>query len=478
MSLQKKTIAGLGWTFSQQFSVQFINFGIQIILARLLSPAEFGLIGMISIFIAVGNSLIDSGMASSLIRTKDADEKDYSTVFWMNLIVSCLIYIILFFTAPFIADFYNQPLLQNIIRIYTISFIIRAFVSVQTTILTKEMKFKTQMFMQIPSIIVGGLVGLLLAYKGFGVWSIVWMNLTQTSLFTAQHWLKTQWYPQFLIDRDRLKQHLGYGYKLTMSGLLDTFFNNIYNVIIGKLFSPVQLGYYTRAQTLQMFPITNIATALNKVTFPMFAKIQDDNDRLRRAYQKLMQQVIFLIAPLMLFLMVIATPLFAVVLTDKWLPAVPYFQILCVTGILYPLHAYNLNILKVKGRSDLFFKLEVYKKIFICIGIPIALYFGIYGLLFFQIIFSVFAFMINTRYSGQMIGYSSADQVKDILPLIINAAIVAIIVWGLNKLYLERLPHIANLVVNTVLFWGLYLISHLKLKNSPMQDLKQIIIKR
>jgi O-antigen/teichoic acid export membrane protein len=480
MSLRKKTVSGLFWTFTQQFSVQLINFIAQIILARILLPAEFGLIGMIAIFISVGNSLMDSGMTSSLIRTHNASQKDFSTVFWINLFASALLYILLFFCAPLIADFYKQPVLTLVIRIYTLTFIIRAFVGVQTTILTKEMNFKLQMSMQIPSVIIGGIAGIMLAYRGYGVWSLVWMNIVQSFLFTIQHWLRTKWHPTFIIDKECLKFHLKFGYKLTLSGLLDTIYNNIYNIIIGKFFSATQLGYYTRAQTLQTFPVTNIATALNKVTYPMFASIQHDNEKLKEAYKKLMQQVIFWIAPLMTCFVLIAEPLFRFVLTDKWLPAVPYFQILCFSGILYPLHAYNLNILNVKGRSDLFLKLEIYKKVFITVGVFCALYFGIYGLLYFQLISSLFAFAVNTTYSGRMIGYPAKEQIKDILPLIGIAFCVAAIIFPLNRFLIisNHLHDLLSMITVGLLYWILYLAINWILKVPAITDFRQLILKR
>lgn len=480
MSLRKKTVSGLFWTFSQQFSVQLINFLAQIILARILLPAEFGLIGMIAIFISIGNSLMDSGMTSSLIRTPNAGQKDFSTVFWINLLASIGVYFMLFFSAPLIADFYKQPILTAIVRVYTITFIIRAFVGVQTTILTKEMNFKLQMYMQIPSVIIGGIIGIALAYRGYGVWSLVWMNLIQSFLFTVQHWMNTKWYPAFLIDKERLGFHLRFGYKLTLSGLLNTIYNNIYNILIGKFFSATQLGYYTRADTLQMFPITNLSRALNKVTYPMFATIQHDNAKLKTAYKKLMQQVIFWVAPLMTYLVIIAEPLFRFVLTEKWLPAVPYFQILCFSGILYPLHAYNLNILNVKGRSDLFFKLELYKKIFITVGIAIALFYGIYGLLLFRLISSLFSFAINTAYSGNMINYAAKEQIKDISPLIGIAFAGGALLFYFNELLIVpyHLHDILRIFIIGTIYWTLYIIITWKLKIPAIADFKQLILRK
>ena len=405
MSLAKKTISGFLWTFGQQVSVQFINFIETIFLARLLLPSEFGLIGMLAIFIAIGNTLIDGGLTSSLIRTENADEKDYSTVFFINLMGSIVIYFILFFTAPFIASFYKQPILTALIRVYTLTFIIRAFSSVQMTKLTKELNFKLQMTIQIPSEILGSALGIILAWSGFGVWSLVWMNVFQATIYSIQLWIRIGWRPEFLFNKELFKHHFGFGYKLTLSGLIDTIYQNLYTLIIGKFFSAAQVGYYTYSMTLRQLPIQNVSGALNKVTYPIFSSIQNDDTRLKRAYKMLMQQVIFWIAPVMILLSIIAEPLFRFLLTEKWLPAVPYFQILCWAGILYPLQAYNLNILKVKGRSDLFLRLEIIKKAYAVIGVFCVIQFGIFALLYFLLAITLVSFVVNTWYSGKLINY-------------------------------------------------------------------------
>lgn len=480
MSLQKKAVSGLIWTFTQQFSVQAINVVIGIVLARILVPSVFGLIGMLTVFIAIGNSLMDSGMTSSLIRTHDASQKDYSTVFFVNLIFSFILYWVLFFCAPLIADFYHQPVLCPIMRLYTVSFFITAFVGVQTTKLTKEMRFKEQMFMQIPSTITGGIVGVFLAYKGYGVWSLVWMNLTQTSLFTLQHWIFSGWAPSLVIDKSRLKYHIHFGYKLTFSGLIDAVYSNIYRIVIGRYFSATDVGYYSQARNLQMLPINNISNALNKVTYPLFASVKNDDVKLKAAYRKLFHQVIFWVAPMMLLAVVIAKPLFLLLLTEKWLPAVPFFQLLCLTGILYPFHTYNLNILNVKGRSDLFLRLEIIKKIFITVGVGISIFYGIYALLYFQIIASVFAFWVNTRYSGKFIDYSGKQQMLEALPAILISGKTAFLVWLVYK-YLFVPAHSSNFVTvaSLVALYVLLYVGFCKLyKVAALKEFVQLIKQR
>ncbi|MBD1396945.1 lipopolysaccharide biosynthesis protein [Pontibacter sp. JH31] len=480
MSLRQKTISGLIWTFSQQFGVQLINFLVSIALARLLMPSEFGLIGMISIFIAIGSSLIDSGLTSSLIRTINPDQRDYSTVFFINLAGSVVIYFILFLAAPLIANFYDQPILESIVRVFTFSFIINAFAGVQSARLTKEMNFKLQMTIQIPSIIVSGIIGVVLAVQGYGVWSLVYMNLSQSFLSTLQLWLRSGWRPSLILDKEKLKHHFKFGYKLTLSGLLDTIYNNAYNLIIGKYFSAAQLGYYTRAQSLKQLPVNNISRALNKVTYPLFASIQNDNLKLRAVYSKIMRQVIFWLAPTMAILFIFALPIFQILFGEKWLPAVPYFQILCFVGVLHPLHSYNLNILKVKGRSDLFLKLEIIKKIYTTIGIACAIPFGIIGLLWWQVISSIVGLIINAWYSGKLINYPLNEQLIDIVPIFSLSIVVGAIIYSFDYFFSSAilLSDIWRIMFFPILYFLFYLGLSYIIKIKSLADFTQLILKK
>lgn len=479
MSLRKQAISGLVWTFGMQFGNQLIGFIVSMILARILLPAEFGLIGMIAIFIAVGKSLLDAGLSQSLIRSQNSDQEDLSTVFFFNLAASFLIYILIYFSAPLIANFYNQPILINIIRIFCITFIISAFSSVQMARLTKIMDFKTQTLIGLPSTIAGGIVGIIMAYMGYGVWSLVWSSLISAFLGSLQLWIYSKWTPSLVFNIEKFKDHFNYGYKLTLSGLLDTIFNNIYLIIIGKFFSPAQVGFYTRAETMKQLPVTNISTALNKVTFPLFASIQDDDVRLKRVYKQLMQMVVFVIAPVLIFLGVLAEPTFRFLFTEKWLPAVPYFQILCVTGILYPIHAYNLNILKVKGRSDLFLRLEVIKKIIVVVTIAFTIKFGIIALLYGQIFTSLVAFFINTHYTGKFINYTTAQQAKDIIPIILLSALSGGVVFLLDQyLKLDNQIDIIRILGGSLIGLLVYLLLAQTFSFNSLNDLKKILIKK
>jgi O-antigen/teichoic acid export membrane protein len=379
MSLRDKAVSGILWSLWQQLSGKLVSFVISVYLARILEPAQFGLIAMLSIFIAIGNSLLDSGLTASLIRTPGVNPRDFSTVFYFNLAGSSILYLLLFISSPLIAQFYHQPLLTNLARVYGLIFILNAFFGVQSTLLIKDMKFRKQTNIQIPAAIGGGILGIILAKQGYGVWSLAWMGLCTSFLSTALHWVYSSWRPALLFDRECFKKHFNFGYKMTVSGLLDTIYQNLYLIIIGKYFSASQLGFYSRADAISQLPIGNISAAINKVTYPMFAEISHDVVQLKMVYKRLMQQVVFWNAPILILLSVIADPLFHLLLTEKWAPAVPYFKLLCIGGIMYPLHAYNLNVLKVMGyiAADLFFiplrnKLKISCP-FYCYQLPLAL---------------------------------------------------------------------------------------------------------
>lgn len=479
MSLRKQAISGMTWTFAQGFSTQGIGFLISVVLARILLPAEFGIIGMIAIFMGIGGALVDSGLASSLIRTPDADQEDFSTVFYFNIIGSIFIYFILYLTAPFIASFFNQPILTNITRVYGISFIINTFSTIQLTRLTQRMDFKTQLKVSVPALIGGGVLGIILAYMGFGVWSLVWMRLFQSLLSSIQLWIVSKWRPSLIFNVVKFKYHFNFGYKLLLSGLLDTIFTNSYTVIIGKLFPPAQLGFYTRANSVIQLPVENISGALNKVTYPLFASIKDDNERLKKVYKQIMQMVTFLIAPILIIMGVLASPLFRFVFTEKWLPAVPYFQILCISGILYPFHVYNLNILNIKGRSDLFLKLEIYKKILLVITVLVSIQFGMYGLLWGIVISSTLALFINTHYSGKFIHYNGFEQIRDVAPILLIALVAGILTLVADKIMFNQgTMDIFRIILGGTIGVLSYLFISVTFKIQSIHDLKTIILKQ
>jgi teichuronic acid exporter len=472
MSLKKQALSGVFYSFIQLFGNQGVGFVISIILARLLVPAEFGLIAMLGIFLSLGGALINSGLSQSLIRSSNTDELDYSTVFYFNLVVSIVIYIIIFLCAPLIADFYNQEILTLIVRVYSITFIINAFGAIQLTRLSKLMDFKTQMKISIPSTLLSGVTGITLAYLGFGVWSLVWSGIIQVFGSTVQLWYWSKWKPLLVFSITKFKHHFYYGMKLMFSGILDLIFTNAYTILIGKFFAPAQVGYYNRADSLQMLPVGNISSLVTKISFPLFSAIQDDNVRLKSVYKRIMQMVIFLVAPTLILMAVLAEPLFRFLFTERWLPAVPYFQILCLNGILYPIHSYNLQILNVKGRSDLFLKLEIAKKVLSVIIITISFQFGIYGLLYGSVLGSVLSFFINTHYSGKFLKYPAWEQTKDIVPIIFTGVLVGAFVLVMDLLLVKyQLIDFFRLAVGSAIGILLYCTGAVLFKLSSLQEL-------
>lgn len=479
MSLKSKTITGFFWSLTQQFSVQASSIIVTILLARILEPSDFGLIGMLAVFMALGNTLIDAGMTSSLIRTKDPDERDYSTVFFMNLAVGVLVYVTIVSFSGIISRFFGQPMLKEIIIIYCLTFLIYPFSAVQKARLTKNMDFRTEMKVSIPSMVIGGIIGLIMAFLGFGVWALVGMNLCQNILISSQFWIYSKWRPSFILDWNIFKKHFGYGSKLTLAGIINSVFSNIYHLIIGKYFPLELLGYYSRADSLKQIPVSNISSTLSKVTFPMFSEIQDDEQKLKVAYRRIMQQVLFWLTPVMALSAVLADPLFRIVLTEKWVPAVPYFQILCFIGLMFPIHSYNLNILKVKGRSDLYLKLEIIKKSLTVFGIFIALPYGIFALLWTQVVLNLIAFGINTFFSGKYIGYNLVNQIRDISPIFFVGGLAAFSAWVTKdwiqgETFLDWTQLIGGGLIGIII----YFLIMWKTQAEPFLDFKRIILKK
>ncbi|MDR2270647.1 MAG: lipopolysaccharide biosynthesis protein [Sphingobacterium sp.] len=468
---------GVVWTFLQQFSIQLINFVVQIVLARILVPSDFGLIAMITIFIAIGQSLSDSGMTSSLIRNNENTEGDYGTVFITNLGVSIIVYCIVYLIAPLVALFYKQEILTQLLRVFGLVFIFSSFYVVQLAKFTKELNFKSQFTYQVPSVVIGAITGIVMAKQGYGVWSLVGLNLAQASSFGLILWIFYKWKPKWNFDKKVFRNHFDYGYKLTLSGLLNTIYLNLYRILIGKKFSPASVGFFTQADSLRLFPVNQLSAVLNKVTFPLFASIQNDDVKLREAYKSALRLVLSLTSAMMLILVLIAEPLFRMVYGDKWLPSVPYFQILCIASIFLPIGTYNLNILKVKGRSDLFLKVEIIKKIIGVVSLIICIPFGITAIVWSLCLTNIFFAYLNGYFSGKFIDYSVIEQLKNSLSIILISTIPYIIIQLIihyNYIALQD-------SISIILQGGMYVLIYLPLVflfNKPlMRDIK-LVLKR
>ena len=434
MSLKQKTVSGLLWSFVDTMAGQGISFIVGIILARLLSPREFGLIGMITVFIAVSQSFINSGFSSALIRKKNCTNTDFSTVFFFNLAAGILFFLILFFSAPAISTFFNEPKLSLILKILGIVLIIDSLTIIQQTILTKRINFKLQAKISIIASTGSGIVSIIMAFYGFGVWALVTQRIIRQVLNSLFLWLWNKWRPLFVFSKVSFRELFGFGSKLLISGLIDTIYTNIYYLIIGKFFSAQELGYYTRADGFKNLPSQNLNSIISRVTFPVLSELQDDISRLRNNYQKLIRSVMFITFILMMGMAAVAESMIYTLIGAKWEPAIIYLQMLCFVGMVYPLHALNLNMLQVQGRSDLFLKLEIIKKLIAIPTIIIGIFWGIKIMIAGMMVNTLIAYYLNSYWSGVKIGYSFRQQVKDILPSFLLAFTMGVLVFMLGKL--------------------------------------------
>lgn len=388
-------------------------------MARILTPEDYGLVGMLAIFIAVSQSLIDSGFSQALIRKQDRSEIDNSTVFYFNVAVGIILYAILFLSAPLIASFYNEPILTPITRAIGLSLVFNTLTVVQRALLTIKLDFKTQAQASLSGAIVSGIIGIYMSYAGYGVWSIVWQQLSSLAVTTLLLWILSHWRPIWSYSWKSFNELFGFGSKLLASGLLDTIYRNMYLIVIGKVFKASELGYYTRAQQFTDFASSNITGIFQRVTYPVLCTIQNDDARLADVYRRLLKESAFIIFPLMMGVAAVAKPMVFSFLTDKWLFSATLIQILCLSQMWYPVHSINLNLLQVKGRSDLFLRLEIIKKILgvvvLCVTIP----FGLVGMCWGMLASSIICLAINTHYTGKLIHLGFFRQMKDLLPTLL-----------------------------------------------------------
>lgn len=476
MTIKQLTITGIFWRILENVYTQIITFVVGVILARLLEPREFGLIGMISIFIAVAQSFVDSGFTQALIRKKDCSDKDYSTVFYFNILVAIGFYIILYFSSELIASFFNQIELINIIRVLGLGIIINSFGIVQSTQLTKEIDIKTLAKISAFANTASGIISIYLAYIGFGVWSLVWRSITNNLFRNLFLWLWNKWRPIFAFSILSFKELFGFGSKLLVSGLINTVFENIYFLVIGKYFDAQQLGYYTRSLSFANLPSTNVNGVIQGVSYPVLSKLQDDSAVLKAGFKKLITNTMFITSILMMTMAAVAKPLILTLIGAKWTQSIIYLQLLSFSLVLYPLHSLNLNVLNVKGRSDLFLKLEIIKKILVIPVILIGIFFGIIPMLVGMIIHSFLCYFLNSKYAGLLINYSVKEQINDIKGGFFIAFFIGIILY-IPTLYINIFPQImlvAQLLTGLILVFG---ISEF-LKIEPYLEIKGIIIEK
>lgn len=426
-SLKGKAVKGVLWNAVNTYANQGLTFVIGIVLARLLSPSDYGLVGMTGIFFAISRVFIDSGFGSALVQKKNRSEDDYCTVFYVNLTASIFFYILLFLIAPYIADFFEQPLLRDLTRVSAITLIINALVSTSRNKLYVAVDFKTTTKVSVTTTIVAGVIALYCAYSGYGVWTFVIQGLVSAVVSALLVFYFVKWIPKRKFSVASFKSLFGYGSKILVASLISVIYDNIYNFIIGKKFSAASLGFYTRANQYASFAGSTTASILQSVAFPILSEVQDDLPRLLKAYQRYIKMVAFFVFPFLMLLCGVAKPFVVFLITEKWLPCVVFLQILCFAFIWDGIVRINLNLLYVTGRSDLVLKMEVMKKSIAFTILFIAVFFGVIGMCVGRVVYSLIAFYMNTYYTKKILNYGFRMQVKEIAPsFLISASMMAI----------------------------------------------------
>lgn len=438
-NLRQKTFAGMIWTFAKHLSLEGFAFIQGIILARLLMPKDYGLIAMTQIFFAIAGTFIDSGFTSALIRKKDRKEIDYSTVFVTNVVLTLFFAIVLCLCAPLIANFYNEPILKDIVRANAVLLVMNSVNAVQGARLRINLQFKITSFISVVCHITIGITTIIFAYLGYGVWSLIYPNFLSPFLYFFLYWYFQRWRPKINFSWKIWKEYFAYGSNLLISSLLNSIWNNIYPLIIGKKFSAVDLGYYSRGRGYAALPAGIFQGILGNVTFPVLSTIQDDNKRLRDAYRRLIRVSGYVVFPMLMGLAALAKPFILVLITDKWATSIPYLMIICFSVMWRPIHILNLNLLKVKGRSDLFLRLEIIKKIISLIVILITMNISIMAMCIGSVITSYISLYINTYYTGKLINVGFFKQMKDLLPSFFYATSMGLLVYT-STLFIHNLP--------------------------------------
>ncbi|WP_278372298.1 lipopolysaccharide biosynthesis protein [Segatella bryantii] len=437
-TLKNKTVKGVGWSAADALLGQGVTFMVGIVLARLLSPSEYGVIGICLIFNTVLNSIVDSGFSNSLIRKTNVNNDDYNTMFFTNLLVSIVLYLILFFLSPYISSFFRIHELISLIRVTGLILIINALSIVQVTILTKRIDFKTKTKASLFSAIISGFIGILMAILNFGIWALAMQLLLKQILYTTSLWIFNKWIPQLNFSKTSFKYMWGFGSKIMLSGLLNNIWNQLNQVVVGKFYNPYTLGQFTRSSQYASIFSENITAIVQRVSYPILAEIQDDKIRMLTVYRKIIKTTMFITCICMFFIAAVSEPLIYCLIGDKWHEAAIYLPLICINMSLYPLHAINLNMLQINGRSDIMLVLEIIKKIISVAPILVGIFIGVYWMLVVNIGTGLISYFLNSWYTGKKMGYSSINQLLDVTPYYGIAIFIAISVYFFKFLLLDN----------------------------------------
>ena len=474
-NLRNRAKRGFFWNTIERLVTNGIQFILTVILARLLSPADYGIIAMPAIFLAIAQVFIDSGFANALIRKPDLNEKDLSTAFYFNVIVGVVAYLLLFVTSPLIATFFNTPILSQLLKVTALVVFLNSLGIVQQAVLTKKMDFKSQAVISAISTFVSGVLGVWMAYSGYGVWALVLQQVSAALLRVVMLWGYGRWKPLWIWSKESFGYLWNFGSKVIIIGLLDTIYNNVYAFVIGKKYNAKDLGNYTRAQQFADLPINNINSIVQKVTLPLLSEIQDDDTRLSSIYLRLIEMSSLLVVPLMFGLAAMANPLIIALLGKEWEGCVLLFQILCIARFWTPFNAINVNLLQVKGRTDLLLKLEIAKKVVITIILGLTFYRGVVFLVGGFAVCTFIAFMINTFYTKRLIGVSLWKQLQAILPAILISIVMMTVILFVNMM----LANIYIMLVVDILLCGIiYGMLVLFFRKEAIKELISLVTKR
>lgn len=478
-NIKNEVISSLIWKFLERIGTQGVQFIVSIILARLLLPSDYGVVSMILVFTAIANVFIQTGFSTSLIQKKDSDELDFSSVFYISLLIAAICYVILFFAAPIIASFYNMPAITSILRVISLTLFFGAINSVQNAKIAKEMKFKKLFLSSLVAILISGTTGVLMAYKGFGPWALVGQQITNSIATTIILWFTSGWKPKLMFSINRVKSLLSYGWKILCSALLDTIYQNIYNLVIGKFYSSSTLGNYNKGEQFPKLIAVNVDGAISSVMLPAYSKQQDRKDKLKKMVRRSIVTSSLLLFPMMFGLAAVAETVVKVLLTENWLGCVPFMQLLCIVYALYPINTANLQVIKALGKSDYFLKLEIIKKIIGLIVLIVTLPFGVPQMAIGQVLVAILSTFINAFPNRKLLNYNYFEQIKDLFPTLIISIIMFIIVYSFNFINLNMyILLIIQILVGVIIYFGLAYIFKLESLNYMIEILKSFLKKK
>lgn len=448
-------ITNFFWRFLERCGAQGVTFIVSIVLARLLDPTVYGTVALVTIFTTIMQVFVDSGMGNALIQKKDADDLDFSSVFYFNMAMCSVLYLIMFFAAPFIASFYRMPELTAIVRVLSFVVVISGVKNVQQAYVSRHLMFKRFFFSTLGGTIGAAVIGIAMAYLGFGVWALVAQMLFNAAVDTTILWITVKWRPKKMFSFQRLKSLFSYGWKLLASSLIDTVYNDLRQLIIGKKYSSGDLAYYNQGKKFPQLIVTNINTSIDSVLLPTMSKAQDDMAAVRSMTRRAIKTSTFLMMPAMIGLAVCAEPLVQLILTEKWLPCVLFLRIFCITYAFYPIHTANLNAIKAMGRSDLFLKLEIIKKTVGIIAILITMWISVQAMAYSFLVTTILNQIINSWPNKKLLNYSYLEQVKDMMPQILLSLGMGAAIYAVSFLHLSAsLTLLIQIPLGVLVYWS------------------------